>query len=170
MGVLLTHNLISKVLEKFRDQFGYTWKSRLLWIFRRIVFLARSWFFDLEYISIPKEWLDEYMEHWRKEVLSNLKPQPELFDCDDFAMYFIFKMREYIYRKHGVRYNGNGVVLGIVYRNGKPLGGHAWVLALVDTESEIGKVVFIEPQIGEYLTDDMTTSDGLRYEIQAVIV
>jgi len=169
MGVVLVNNLISKILGDFRDQYGGSWVNKVLWIIRRVLFFMRSWFFDLEYISVDKGVLDEFLEYWRKEILPKLHAVPEVFDCDDFARYFVFKLREYVKEKYGVDYNGNGEAIGNVYSGGSLLGGHAWVIALVDTVDEVGKVVFVEPQLGEYLVN-MESSDGWKYELQAVII
>jgi|GEM_PF-6056119 len=170
MGSILQPQLVMKILSKFRDQYGGSWINKLLWWLRRVLFMVRSWFFDLEYYTVKKEWLDEFLEYWRNNILQNLHGQPEVFDCDDFSRWFIFKLREYIHNKYGVWYNANGEALGILYKDYQILGGHAWVVVVVDTSDEPAKVMFIEPQIGEYLNDDMTTSDGYMYKLQAVII
>jgi len=170
MGIITQPQLIVKIMQKFKDQYGSTWKSRLMYIFRRILFMMRSWFFDVEYRSVPRQWIEEFLEYWKKNILPNLHYEAEFFDCDDFARWFIFKLREYIHNKYSIWYNGNGETLGVVYHNGELLGGHAWVLVVDDTEEEIGRIDFVEPQIGEFLDDNLNSSDGWHYEIQAVIV
>jgi hypothetical protein len=50
------------------------------------------------------------------------------------------------------------------------LGGHSWVIVLLDTEDEEAKVMFVEPQLGEYISNDMVSSDGFMYRLQAVIM
>ena len=168
MGVITQPQLIMLILKFFRDQYGESLKSKILWVFRRLWFLIRSWFFDIMYYSIKLEELQQALEKWKEYVLENLEYLPEIWDCDDFAMYFKTWLQSYVLHELGKPFNGVGVVLGNVYKDGRLLGGHAWSIVLVD----IGTVtaVFVEPQLGEILSPTLKSSDGYQYEIQAVII
>jgi len=156
------------ILQKFRDQYGESLLSKILWIFRRIMFFARSWFFDIQYYSISLEELQEALEKWKEYVLDNIQYLPEIFDCDDFAMYFKTWLQSYVMQEMDKPFNGVGVAIGYVVEDGKLLGGHAWNIVLVDTD-EGTKIVYVEPQLGEYFFGD-TSSDGFTYTLQAVII
>jgi len=169
MGMILQPQLIMMILQRFKDQFGDTLVSKLLWIFRRLMFLARSWFFDLQYYSIKLEELQEALEKWKEYVLDNIQYLPEIFDCDDFAMYFKTWLQSYVMHELDKPFNGVGVVLGAVLKDGQLLGGHAWNLVLVDV-SGTTCILFVEPQLGELLSPTLRSSDGYEYVLQAVII
>jgi len=169
MGMVLQPQLIMMILQRFKDQFGDTLVSKLLWIFRRIMFLARSWFFDLQYYSIKLEELQEALEKWKEYVLDNIQYLPEIFDCDDFAMYFKTWLQSYVMQEMDKPFNGVGVAIGYVFKDGKLLGGHAWNIVLVDVSSTTC-ILFVEPQLGELLSPTMRSSDGYEYVLQAVII
>jgi len=168
MGMVTSAQLIAIVLQKFKDQWGNTWISKLLWIFRRIIFFARSWFFDIFYYSIKLEDLEDALEDWKTQVLDDISYLPEVFDCDDFAQLFKIWLMEWAKDNLNQHINGVGLALGIVSKDGKVLGGHAWNIVLVSTDEGM-KLVYVEPQLGEIIEGD-TSSDGFTYTLQAVII
>lgn len=169
MGVVFQPQLVMMILKLFKDQFGSTWTSKLLWIFRRLMFFMRSWFFDVMYYSVNVDDLIDALSYWRKYVLENIEYLPEVFDCDDFATYFKVWLQSWIYASKGIRVNGVGIALGVVYKDGRLLGGHAWNIVLVDNGGR-QYVLFVEPQLGEIITSNNISSDGWKYELQAVIM
>ena len=168
MGMVTSAQLITMILQKFRDQYGESLLSKILWIFRRIMFFARSWFFDIFYYSIKLEDLEDALEDWKEQILDDISYLPEVFDCDDFAQLFKIWLMEWAKDNLNEHINGVGLALGIVSKEGRILGGHAWNIVLVDTD-EGTKIVYVEPQLGEIIEGD-TSSDGFTYTLQAVII
>jgi len=126
------------------------------------MFAVRSWFFDITYYAISYDKLLELLEKWKNDVLANLKYKPEIFDCDDFANYF----KVWMTKETGV--NCTGEALGLVYKDGRLLGGHAWNIVIVHKHGVID-VLFVEPQLGEII-ENQKTSDGWEYYLLAVLV
>jgi len=157
------------ILEKFKDQYGNTLSSKLLWIFRRLMFMLRSWFFDLQYYTIEVDDLLEALGKWKDEVLEQIQYLPEIHDCDDFALYFKVWLQSYLLRELGKPFNGVGVAIGSVFRDGELLGGHAWNFVVVQNGDNI-YILFIEPQLGEIIPSNNISSDGFEYVLQAVII
>jgi len=160
--------LIVMLLERLRDQYGKSLISKILWILRRVLFFMRSWFFDLFYYSISIEDLQEALEDWKNEVLDVIEYLPEVFDCDDFAVYFKSWLQSWARAKKRKAFNGVGIALGQVYKDGRLLGGHAWNIVLVHSGSRV-YIVYVEPQIGEIILGNIS-SDGYEYYLQAVII
>jgi len=169
MGMVTSAQLIAMILQLFKDQYGGSLLNKILWIFRRVIFLMRSWFFDIQYYSISLEELQEALQKWKEYVLDNIQYLPEIFDCDDFAMYFKTWLQSYVMQEMDKPFNGVGVVLGAVLKDGQLLGGHAWNIVLVDVGG-VTTIVFVEPQLGELLSTTMRSSDGYEYVLQAVII
>jgi len=167
--MVLQPQLITMILQLFKDQYGGSLLNKILWIFRRILFFARSWFFDLQYYSIKLEDLQEALEKWREYVLDNLEYMPEIFDCDDFALWFKTWLQSYMHEEKHKPFNGVGIALGNVFKDGELLGGHAWNIVLVDVGGTTC-IMFVEPQLGELLSSTMRSSDGYEYVLQAVII
>jgi len=165
-------------LEKFRDQYSGSVWSKLAYIFRRIMFFARSWLFDMEYHTIPLDMLEEAMEVWAGEYLPYLIYQGEVFDCDDFARHFTVWLKDYITCQGLIRecietplpvFNGVGLGLGYLEdKDGNVLGGHAWAVVLV-TVGEEPMLVYVEPQTGEVMWDN-ESREGYKYILEAVII
>lgn len=160
--------LIALIMQKFRDQYGESIWSKLLWIFRRLYFLIRSWFFDIEYIPVDMQKLEEALEDWKETVLNYLQYIPEIQDCDDFAMYFKTWLQKWTFENTNTPSNGVGIAIGLVSKDGELLGGHAWNIVLVRTDQG-EKVVFVEPQLGEIINNNRS-DDGYDYVLQAVII
>ena len=167
--MVLQPQLISMILERFKDQYGDSLLSKILWVLRRIMFFMRSWFFDLQYYSIKLEDLKEALNTWREYVLDNIQYFPEVFDCDDFAIYFKVWLQSYMHEEKHKPFNGIGIALGNVFKDGELLGGHAWNIVLADIAG-VNCILFVEPQLGELLSITMRSSDGYEYVLQAVII
>jgi len=128
-------------------------------LIRVILFAARSWFFDINYRELAKEQLWRMLEDFRRYLEQyGLHYENEYFDCDDFAV--AFKNFAVVHYKT----NGVGIALGILRKDGKVLGGHAWNVAVLDN----GDIVYIEPQTCEYFYSNKS-SDGFEYELLAVV-
>jgi len=138
------------------------WKTneKLLWrVLRFLLFTVRSWFFDVKYLSVSMEKLQEILNEYAKWLEeTGLEYTSDYWDCDDYSISF----KSFFTSK--AKANSVGIALGMVCKDGKPLGGHAWNIALLDN----GNLVFIEPQTREIMTGNIS-SDGYVYELQAVI-
>jgi len=167
MGMVTSAQLIAMVLSIFKDQYGESLLSKILWVFRRLLFFMRSWFFDIFYYSIKLEDLEDALEDWKTQVLDDISYLPEVFDCDDFAQLFKIWLMQWAKNNLNQHINGVGLALGVVSKEGRILGGHAWNIVLVSTDEGM-KLVYVEPQLGEIIEGD-TSSDGFTYTLQAVI-
>jgi len=140
--------------------------NTIICIFRKLLYNARTWYFDMTYIPIPLEILNEALSKWKAEVLPTLKYQSEIWDCDDYASYLKGWLQRYLVFEKQLQVNGVGIALGVVYDENGEVGGHAWNIVLL--EKPVGaEVKFIEPQTGQ-LFDDST--DKWRYVLEAVII
>ncbi len=177
---LTSAQVIMMALGKFHDQFQGSWVQKLLYIIRRIMFIARSWFFDLEYTTIPEWLLQEALQEWKKQVLDKLHYIGESFDCDDFSRHFMVWLKdwingngiicEYAPKQYQIKqFNGVGMALGVLSKNGRVLGGHAWNIVLITNSDGEPELVYVEPQIGEYFRGSVSP-DGFTYTLQAVII
>jgi len=169
MGMVTSAQLIAMILQLFKDQYGGSLLNKILWIFRRVIFLMRSWFFDIQYYTIDVDDLLDALSKWKEEILNNISYLPEIFDCDDFAMYFKTWLQGYIQQEKDTPFNGVGVAIGQVFRDGELLGGHAWNFVVVQNGDNI-YILFIEPQLGEIIPSNNISSDGYEYVLQAVII
>lgn len=169
--------VMAMALEKFKDQYGGSLSSKLLWWLKRFMFFARSWFFDLEYHTMPIDILKQALEEWRTKVLPHLVYEGEVFDCDDFARHFEIWIKDYITGMGIIDihsneeipvFNGVGLGLGYLYQGEELLGGHAWNIVLVTKNGE-PDLIYVEPQIGE-IVDNNSSSDKFDYELMAVII
>jgi len=127
-------------------------------IIASLLFNFRSWLFDLFYKTFNRETLNIAVQYFKDYIEShNLHYEFDYFDCDDFAL--LFKALT------TARFNTNavGIALGLVYKDNELLGGHAWNIVLLNNE-----LYYFEPQTLE-LFDGDTSSDGFKYELQAVI-
>jgi len=156
------------ILKSFKDQYDDSLLSKFLWVFRRLMFFLRSWFFDITYYGISLGELEEALEAWKREVLDHLQYVSEVFDCDDFAVYFKSWLQKYIRERYDKLINGVGIALGMVYKDYQLLGGHAWNIVVIE-EPGIKSIAFIEPQTAEIITGSKT-EDGFEYMLQAVII
>ena len=127
-------------------------------IVRLILFFLRSWFFDLEYKEFTMQEFQEVVNKFRQWCEEKqLHYKYEYFDCDDFAMEFkSFCAREF-------NHNGVIIALGMVSKDGRVLGGHAWNIVIIE-----GRLYYFEPQTFE-LIDGNTSTDGFKYELMAVV-
>lgn len=127
----------------------------------KLFFAVRSHLYDVFYFTISESQLNDLLEYWRLEVLPTLSYTPESFDCDDFA--FSFKAL-------AVMRTGRNCALfagGRIYRGGEFLGMHAYNVVLTD-----GRVVFVEPQTGEPLSEEdgkAVSPDGFEYGLLFVV-
>jgi len=125
-----------------------------------LLFNLRSWLFDLYYKSFNNETLSIAIQYFRDYIEShNLHYEFDFFDCDDFAL--LFKALT------SARMNTNavGIALGLIYKDNQLLGGHAWNIILLN-----GELWYFEPQTLELFTvENAVSSDGFKYELQAVI-
>lgn len=154
--------------SKLGDHYGPGLAEKLAWVLARVLFAMRSWFFDLIYNSMPEWMLDEALARWREEVLPGLPYQGEYTDCDDFAARFNVWLRDYA-RGNGIpAFNGVGMAIGYLEKDGAVLGGHAWNVVLVTGEAGTD-LVFVEPQTGERVEGGVSP-DGYRYRLLAVIM
>ena len=165
-------------MSKFHDQFSGSWAKKLLYIFKRVLFVIRSQLYDLEYNSIPLWLLEEALKEWRKQVLDRLHYVGESFDCDDFARHFMVWLKDWICGNGIIcsfappseqikQFNGVGMAIGLLFKDGELLGGHAWNIVLVTDDSGEPMLVYVEPQIGEWFSGNRSP-DGMDYELQAI--
>ena len=120
----------------------------------------RWWPFDVFYKTFNKDTFNAAVDYFKDYVEShNLHYEFDFFDCEDFALLF----KAIIAAKMNT--NAIGIAIGLVYKGGKLLGGHAWNIVLINDE-----LYYFEPQTYELFdTKTATTSDGFKYELQGVI-
>jgi len=141
--------------------------SWICWL-KKMFYHIKTWYFDITYIPIPYNILNEVLNEWINSVLPGLKFTAEIWDCDDFASYFKGWLQMKLVFDMKLRLNGVGIALGTVYdRRGNELGGHAWNILVVEKNGN-PDTVFLEPQTGEVFED--TSSKGYKYELEAVII
>ena len=146
----LRYRLSKKITSQYTNPL-----KKILYV---LLFNFRSWFFDIFYKSFSQETFNALVQRYRDFIENyDLQYEFEYFDCDDFAL--LFKALSSAWFNN----NGVGLAIGLVYKDGKLLGGHAWNLVLIND-----KIYNFEPQIYE-LFDGDTTSDGFKYELLAVI-
>ncbi len=165
-------------MQKFHDQFSGSWIKKLLYIVKRILFVIRSQLYDLEYNTIPEWLLKQALQEWKSKVLDKLHYVGETFDCDDFARHFMVWLKDWI-NGNGIicefapkneqikQFNAVGMAIGLLYKDGRLLGGHAWNIVLITNSDGEPELVYVEPQIAEMFRGT-TTSDGFDYELQAI--
>jgi len=165
-------------MKKFNDQFQGSWIKKLLYVVKRILFIIRSQLYDLEYNTIPEWLLQKALQEWRKQVLDKLKYIGETFDCDDFARHFMVWLKDWI-NGSGIicefapkneqikQFNAVGMAIGLLFKDGELLGGHAWNIAIITNNSGEPELVFIEPQTATYFRGNQS-DDGFIYELQAI--
>jgi len=169
MPMITSAQLIDMIIKRFKDQYGNSLTSKILWILRRVLFFMRSWFFDLFYYSISIDDLMEALKDWKNEVLDIIEYLPEVFDCDDFAVYFKSWLQSWARAKKCKAFNGVGIAIGMLFKDYQPVGGHAWNIVLVHSGSRV-YIVYVEPQLGEIIPESNISSDGYEYYLQAVII
>ena len=165
-------------MAKFNDQFQGSWVKKLLYIVRRILFVIRSQLYDLEYNTIPEWLLKKALQEWKSKVLDNLHYVGESFDCDDFARHFMVWLKDWVCGNGIIcsfapeneqikQFNAVGMAIGLLFKDGQILGGHAWNIVLITNSNGEAELVYVEPQIGEYFRGNISP-DGFQYELQAV--
>lgn len=129
---------------------------------RKLIFVIKSDFTDIFYYGVTRRTLEEFLEYWKREWLSQLEYANERFDCDDFAL--LFKML-FIWKTGG---NAMLAVAVDVWEQGRLLGRHLCNCVYLEDEC---KIVFIEPQTAEILREadgKMTSLDGWEYQLEYV--
>ena len=119
------------------------------WLIPKILFLVKSLFLDVHYLSVREDELHSLLKAWRQNILPKLRYRYDYWDCDDYARYFVawFNLVS--------KTNAGGETYGVVKvrrMNGAMRRwesyGHSWVGVLVDFGYDVD-VVFVEPQLGE---------------------
>jgi len=152
---MLSFTLASKLLRRVISEAP----TPLHKLIRAILFNIRSWFFDLFYFPLSKKQLSKLLDDFKRYLEEYcLHYENELFDCDDFAL--AFKHFATVHFKT----NAVGVALGMLKKDGKVLGGHAWNVVLLGN----GNIVYVEPQTCEIIYGNVSL-DGFEYELQAVV-
>ena len=136
------------------------YKNPLKKILSLILLHLRWWPFDLHYKTFSRASFNVAVKYFKDFIEShNLHYEYEFFDCEDFAL--LFKA----ITAAKLNTNAVGIAIGLLRKDGKLLGGHAWNIVLIDNE-----LYYFEPQTYELFdVKTATTSDGFKYELQGVI-
>jgi len=129
---------------------------------RKLIFIIKSDWTDIFYYGVTRRTLEEFLDYWKREWLSQLEYVSERFDCDDFAL--LFKML-FIWRTGG---NAMLAVAVDVWEGERLLGRHLCNCVYLEDEQ---KVVFIEPQTAEILCEvdgKIMTCEGWVYRLEYV--
>ena len=173
--------LVAMVNSKIEGTFTGSWYQKLLWVLRRVFLIARSWFYDTEYLAIPKWLAEELLEHWKNDVLSHLRYIGEGWDCDDFSKVFEVWFKCQVTGqcpfmpsvlpedKRVPGFNGIGGGVGYVYSNGSMLGGHRWSLLLLVDDDGVPGLWFAEAETGELFLGPRD-SRGYWYRLFGVLM